>query len=54
MKDIILISLLMLALCGLWFAHIQNKKSKEELKKMIVDLDSLQKAEESLLQVNEK
>jgi stromal interaction molecule 2 len=42
------------ALGGCVFAYRQNKTSKEQLKKMMGDLDQLQKAEESLLEMNEK
>ena len=44
----------MIALGGCWFAYIQHKYSKEHTKKMMKDLDSLQKAEESLSELNEK
>ncbi|XP_052792788.1 stromal interaction molecule homolog isoform X3 [Mya arenaria] len=54
MKDIILTTLLVIAVCGLWFALRQNQHSKEEMKKMMADLDALQKAEDSLQDMNEK
>ncbi|XP_052228196.1 stromal interaction molecule homolog isoform X3 [Dreissena polymorpha] len=54
LKDILLALSLVVAACGLWFAHHQNKRAKEQLQKMMSDLDSLQKAEESLVDMSEK
>ena len=45
---------LIIALGGCWFAYIQHKYSKEHMTKMMKDLESLQKAEESLSDLNEK
>ena len=53
-KDTILTSLLVLAVSCLCYAYRQNKKSKGELKKMMADLDSLAKAEETLQDLQEK
>ncbi len=47
-KDTILTTLLVLAVSGLFYAYRQNKMSKGQLKKMMADLDSLSKAEETL------
>ena len=54
LKDIALVTSLVIALGGCWFAYIQHKYSQEHMKKMMKDLDSLQKAEESLSDLNEK
>ncbi|XP_045205289.2 stromal interaction molecule homolog isoform X2 [Mercenaria mercenaria] len=54
LKDIILVTSIIVALGGCVFAYRQNKTSKEQLKKMMVDLDQLQKAEESVLSMSEK
>ncbi|XP_060603930.1 stromal interaction molecule homolog isoform X2 [Ruditapes philippinarum] len=54
LKDIVLVTSILVALGGCVFAYRQNKTSKEQLKKMMGDLDQLQKAEESLLEMNEK
>lgn len=47
-KDIILVFSLVVAIGGCWFAYIQHKYSQTHLKKMMKDMDSLQKAEEQL------
>ena len=54
LKDIALVTSLIIALGGCWFAYIQHKYSKEHMTKMMKDLESLQKAEESLSNLNEK
>ena len=54
LKDIALVTSLIIALGGCWFAYIQHKYSKEHMTKMMKDLESLQKAEESLSDLNEK
>ena len=54
LKDVALVTSLVIALGGCWFAYIQHKYSQEHMKKMMKDLDSLQKAEESLSDLNEK
>ncbi len=53
-KDTILTSLLLLAVTCLFYAYHQNKRSKGQLKKMMADLDSLAKAEETLQELQEK
>lgn len=53
-KDIILTSLLALAITGLAYAYRQNKKSQEHLKRMISDMEGLSKAEETLKDLQEK
>lgn len=53
-KDMILTSLLVLAVTGLFYAYRQNKRSQEHLQKMMHDLDGLSKAEETLQELQEK
>lgn len=48
-KDGILVFLLVIAIGGIWFAWVQHKSSQSHLKKMLVDMDNLQKAEEQLM-----
>lgn len=48
-KDVILVLSLVLAIGGCWFAFVQHKYSQTHLKKMLKDMDSLQKAEEQLM-----
>ncbi|KAL5011645.1 hypothetical protein ScPMuIL_010196 [Solemya velum] len=47
-KDIALATSLLVAIGGFWIAYIQNKRAQLQVKKMIKDMDSLQKAGESL------
>ncbi len=53
-KDAILTSLLALAVTSLFYVYRQNKVSKGQLRKMMADLDSLSKAEETLHELQEK
>ncbi|XP_047120810.1 stromal interaction molecule homolog isoform X1 [Schistocerca piceifrons] len=47
-KDIILITLLLGALIGCYYAYHQNKNSKKHLRRMMKDMESLHKAELAL------
>lgn len=47
-KDIILLLMCVVTIGGLWFALVQYKYSQTHLKKMLKDMDSLQKAEQQL------
>lgn len=47
-KDLILITLLLGALIGCWYAYRQNKSSRRHLRRMMKDMESLQKAENTL------
>ena len=47
-KDMILTSLLVLAIALLGYAYKQNKKSQEHLRRMMTDLEGLSKAEDCL------
>lgn len=48
MKDIVLVTLLMAALIGFWYTYRMNKISKKHLKRMMKEMESLQKAELTL------
>ena len=48
-KDGVLVFLLVIAIGGIWFAYVQHKNSQSHLKKMLSDMDNLQKAEEQLM-----
>ncbi|XP_013407301.1 stromal interaction molecule 1-like [Lingula anatina] len=53
-KDIALVASLVIAIGGCWFAYIQHKYSQSHMKKMITDLDNLQRAEDALTELQEK
>ncbi|XP_029028805.1 stromal interaction molecule 1-like [Betta splendens] len=53
-KDLVLGLSILMALGGCWFAYVQNRKTKEDLGKFMKDLDGLQKAEQSLLDLQDK
>lgn len=54
MKDLVLIVSVVMGLGGCWFAQVQNKASKEHISKMMKDLESLQRAEKSLRDLQEQ
>ncbi|KAK2865517.1 hypothetical protein Q7C36_001573 [Tachysurus vachellii] len=54
MKDLLLIVSVVMGLGGCWFAQVQNKASKEHISKMMKDLESLQRAEKSLRDMQEQ
>ncbi|TSN95684.1 Stromal interaction molecule 2 [Bagarius yarrelli] len=54
MKDLLLIVSVVMGLGGSWFAQVQNKASKEHISKMMKDLESLQRAEKSLRDLQEQ
>ncbi|KAG7313836.1 hypothetical protein KOW79_022332 [Hemibagrus wyckioides] len=54
MKDLLLIVSVVMGLGGCWFAQVQNKASKEHISKMMKDLESLQRAEKSLRDLQEQ
>ena len=54
LKDVVLTSLLIIAVTGLFYAYRQNKKSREHLNRMMRDMDSLAKAENTLKELQEK
>lgn len=47
-KDYILVTLLLSAIIGCWYAYQQNKCAKRHLRRMAKDMEGLQKAEQSL------
>lgn len=47
-KDLILVTLLLGALTGCWYAYRQNKNSRKHLRRMMKDMESLHKAELAL------
>ncbi|XP_077558807.1 stromal interaction molecule isoform X4 [Haemaphysalis longicornis] len=47
-KDVLLVLSLVIAIGGCWFAYVQHNYSQLHLKKMMKDMDSLQRAEEQL------
>ncbi|XP_046665281.1 stromal interaction molecule homolog isoform X5 [Homalodisca vitripennis] len=48
LKDLILVTLLLGALIGCWYAYRQNKNSRRHLRRMMKDMESLHKAELAL------
>lgn len=48
LKDLILVTLLLGALIGCWYAYRQNKISRKHLGRMMKDMESLHKAEVAL------
>uniref|UniRef100_T1JCG0 SAM domain-containing protein n=1 Tax=Strigamia maritima TaxID=126957 RepID=T1JCG0_STRMM len=47
-KNVALVTSLIIAIGGCWFAYLQHKYSQQHLKKMMKDMDNLQKAEDAL------
>ncbi|XP_059390075.1 stromal interaction molecule 1-like isoform X3 [Carassius carassius] len=54
LKDFMLVVSIVIGLGGCWFAYIQNRHSKDHMKKMMKDLESLQRAEQSLHDLQQK
>ncbi|XP_050967037.1 stromal interaction molecule 2 isoform X1 [Labeo rohita] len=54
MKDLVLIVSVVMGIGGCWFARVQNKASKVHISKMMKDLESLQRAEQSLRDLQEQ
>ncbi|XP_072717570.1 stromal interaction molecule 2 isoform X2 [Ciconia boyciana] len=54
MKDFILTVSIVIGFGGCWFAYTQNRTSREHITKMMKDLESLQTAEQSLLDLQER
>ncbi|KAG8453575.1 hypothetical protein GDO86_000272 [Hymenochirus boettgeri] len=53
-KDFVLTVSIVIGVGGCWFAYTQNKTSKEHISQMMKDLEGLQKAEFSLLELQER
>jgi DNA repair exonuclease SbcCD ATPase subunit len=54
MKDILLSISLLLAISGCWYAFHQKKASQMQIKKMMKDIDSLSKAENQLMTLQDE
>ncbi|XP_019721090.1 stromal interaction molecule 1-like isoform X1 [Hippocampus comes] len=54
LKDFMLVVSIVIGMGGCWFAYIQNRYSKDHMKKMMKDLEGLQKAEQSLHDLQQK
>lgn len=54
MKDFVLMVSIVIGVGGCWFAYVQNKSSKVHISQMMKDLDSLQHAEQSLLDLQSR
>ncbi|XP_042341597.1 stromal interaction molecule 2 [Plectropomus leopardus] len=54
MKDLLLIVSVVMGVGGCWFAQAQNKASKLHIARMMKDLESLQRAEQSLIDLQEQ
>ncbi|XP_065136615.1 stromal interaction molecule 1a isoform X2 [Paramisgurnus dabryanus] len=54
LKDFMLVVSIVIGMGGCWFAYIQNRHSKDHMKKMMKDLESLQRAEQSLHDLQQK
>ncbi|XP_077578903.1 stromal interaction molecule 1-like isoform X2 [Stigmatopora nigra] len=54
LKDFMLVVSIVIGMGGCWFAYIQNRYSKDHMKKMMKDLEGLQKAEQSLHDMQQK
>ncbi|XP_072557912.1 stromal interaction molecule 1b isoform X1 [Paramormyrops kingsleyae] len=54
LKDFMLVVSIVIGVGGCWFAFIQNRYSREHMSKMMKDLESLQRAEQSLLDLQQK
>ncbi|XP_072314675.1 stromal interaction molecule 2 isoform X3 [Eucyclogobius newberryi] len=54
MKDFVLMFSIVIGVGGCWFAYVQNKSSKVHISQMMKDLDSLQHAEQSLLDLQSR
>ncbi|XP_070699462.1 stromal interaction molecule 1-like isoform X2 [Pempheris klunzingeri] len=53
-KDLVLGVSVLMALGGCWFAYVQTRKSRDDLGKLVKDLEGLQRAEQSLLELQER
>ncbi|KAI1903443.1 hypothetical protein AGOR_G00027250 [Albula goreensis] len=54
LKDFLLVVSIVIAVGGCWFAYIQNRYSKDHMSKMMKDLEGLQRAEQSLHDLQQK
>ncbi|XP_046395505.1 stromal interaction molecule homolog isoform X2 [Ischnura elegans] len=54
LKDLVLVTLLVVAMGGCWYAYQQNKRSQKHLSRMMKDMESLQKAEYTLMDLQKE
>ncbi|XP_023694625.2 stromal interaction molecule 1a isoform X4 [Paramormyrops kingsleyae] len=54
LKDFMLVVSIVIGMGGCWFAYIQNRYSKDHMSKMMKDLEGLQRAEQSLHDLQQK
>ncbi|XP_019943949.1 stromal interaction molecule 1a isoform X2 [Paralichthys olivaceus] len=54
LKDFMLVVSIVIGMGGCWFAYIQKRYSKDHMKKMMKDLEGLQRAEQSLHDLQQK
>ncbi|XP_058613781.1 stromal interaction molecule 1b isoform X4 [Onychostoma macrolepis] len=54
LKDLMLVVSIVIGVGGCWFAYIQNRNSRDHVGKMMKDLEGLQSAEQSLLDLQQK
>ncbi|XP_053278180.1 stromal interaction molecule 1a isoform X5 [Pleuronectes platessa] len=54
LKDFMLVVSIVIGMGGCWFAYIQKRYSKDHMKKMMTDLEGLQRAEQSLHDLQQK
>ncbi|XP_027012625.1 stromal interaction molecule 1b isoform X2 [Tachysurus fulvidraco] len=54
LKDLVLVVSIVIGVAGCWFAYIQNRNSRDHMGKMMKDLEGLQRAEQSLLDLQQK
>lgn len=54
LKDFVLMVSIIIGVGGCWFAYVQNKSSKIHISRMMKDLESLQSAEQSLMDLQSR
>lgn len=54
LKDLMLVVSIVIGVGGCWFAYIQNRNSRDHVGKMMKDFEGLQRAEQSLLDLQQK
>ncbi|KAL1252773.1 hypothetical protein QQF64_017466 [Cirrhinus molitorella] len=54
LKDLMLVVSIVIGVGGCWFAYFQSRNSKDHIGKMMKDLEGLQRAEQSLLDLQQK
>ncbi|XP_037028866.1 stromal interaction molecule homolog isoform X2 [Bradysia coprophila] len=53
-KDYFLVTLLLSAIIGCWYAYQQNKNAKRHLRRMVKDMEGLQRAENALTEMQKE